>query len=190
MQQKINKIKKETDRQTHKKRERQRKSMPSHTKGHALITVHSVPWQKWQKIAPWVEVHDQVEVDGVLESKVQLGQPWTAAVCHNVTLLLKERNLKPPPPPVVNKQTVTTAPRQQIIYSWVVNSALSSNTADPKTKLKPGRKIKPHKILCEKRGTFTWKYEKAHYRKPGVCSSGYFFHHGCSHLVGLSLGVS
>ena len=43
MQQKINKIKKKTGRQTHKKRERQRKSMPSHTKGHALITVHSVP---------------------------------------------------------------------------------------------------------------------------------------------------
>ena len=89
-----------------------------------------------------------------MESKVQLGQPWTAAVCHNVTLLLKERNLKPPPP-AVNKETMTTAPQQQIIYSCVVNSALSSNTADPKMKLKPVLKIKFHKILCEKRGTFT-----------------------------------
>ena len=145
--------------------------MPSHTKGYALIIVHSVPWQEWQKITPRVEVHDQVEVDGVLESKVQLGQPWTATVCHNVTLLLKERNLKPPPP-VVNKQTMTTAPRQQIIYSWVVNSALSSNTADPKMKLKPILKTQFPKTECEK-GYISMK--KPISENWGVCTPGYFF---------------
>ena len=76
-----------------------------------------------------MEVHDQVEVDRVLESKVQLGQPGTAAAGHDVALLFKERNLQPHPP-LTNITTVSWQP----LHSKVVTSALRATVESQKLK--------------------------------------------------------
>ena len=46
-----------------------------------------------EEVAARVVLHHEVQVRGVLESVLQLGDPVGHGHCHDVPLLLKERNL-------------------------------------------------------------------------------------------------